>query len=296
MRSAGLAVAVKVGWNRRRQWRWMLSRHGVLQASELFFHGAIPNIATEEALKSRLAVLPILEIFHEIAPTVRRDWLAHSRKMAEENPNLEVSHLMTENFLTRGGLDLSALQWNQNGYPQAVGTYDQGRQTPFVFVDRQADARTLVNLAQARFLGLSTPDDDPTGQAIKPGHWVIVCHGAVSTELARRHLWPDESRIMVQMIGSDIRVDYPRDPDPTSGSLVVPPTGPATLGKPENIYDWVKTEPAMLIYRDGLGVVCSPWQRIIQWHGPRMPPTCRNSPVGRSNAPRGIGTTRSGPP
>ena len=287
MRSAGLVVAVKVGWNRRRQWRWMLSRDGVLQASELFFNGAIPKIATEEALISRLAVLPMLEIFHEIAPTVRRDWLAHSRKMAEENPNLEVSHLMTETFLTNGGLDLLALQWNPNGYPQAVGTYDQAGQTPFVFVDRQADARTLANLAKARFLGLSTPDDDPTGQAIKPGHWVIVCNGAVSTELARRHLWPDECRILVQMIGSDIRVDYPRDPDPTSGSLVVPPTGPATLGKPENIYDWVKTEPAMLIYRDGLGVVCSPWQRIIQWHGPRMPPTCRNYPVGRSNVPLG---------
>ena len=44
------------------------------------------------------------------------------------------------------------------------------------------------------------------------------------------------------MIGSDIRVDYPRDPDPTAGSLVVPPTGPATLGKPENMFDWVKTD------------------------------------------------------
>ncbi len=128
-------------------------RDGVLQASELFFNGAIPKIATEEALISRLAVLPMLEIFHEIAPTVRRDWLTHSRKMAEENPNLEVSHLMTETFLTNGGLDLLALQWNPNGYPQAVGTYDQAGQTPFVFVDRQADARTLANLAKARFLG-----------------------------------------------------------------------------------------------------------------------------------------------
>lgn len=137
MRSAGLVVAVKVGRNRRRQWRWMLSRDGVLQASELFFNGAIPKIATEEALKSRLAVLPMLEIFHEIAPTVRRDWLVHSRNMAEENPNLEVSHLMTETFLTNGGLDLLALQWNPNGYPQAVGTYQQWGQTPFVFVDRR---------------------------------------------------------------------------------------------------------------------------------------------------------------
>ena len=250
LRGTGSAFAVEVGWHRRHQHRWALARHAVVQASEMFFDGAVPWPTTEDGLKNRLDNLPAMEIFYETSPGIRRKWMAHRRQAADENPDLEDEYWVTRTLLGTDGLDLGAFTWHWNRFPQAVADYTAGGRFDFAYVDAQADAKTLAKLATARSSEVPGPED--AAAVLRPGPvcWVIVCEGAVSTKLARRHLWPDESKIIVQLTGSDTRTQFPLQPRVEWGSPDVNPRGPITLGHPEHVIDWVKNEPSMLVYRD----------------------------------------------
>ena len=192
----------------------------------------------------------MLEIFYEVAPTLLHGWLEHSLHVSYQTPDPGVSRLGAGLLITEGGLNLRSLQWQRRGYPQAVATYDLGGQLPLVYVDRHTDSRTLAGLAQTRFSGLRTQNADPGGANMRPACSAIVCEGAVSKALAFQHLWPEESRIFVQLKGSKSSIGFPCEPRELSTSLPVNPDGPAELGNPETIFNWVDDEPSMLMYRN----------------------------------------------
>ena len=252
MRRAGLAFALKVGWHRRPQYRWALTREGVKQASGMFFSGDIPWPATEDGLKRLSEALPVLEIFYEVAPVLPRDWLEHSNQLPDQTEDPGVFRMRAGLLITNGGDKLRSFQWQWNGYPQAVATYNRGGRLPLVYVDRHADARTLDGLAKTRFLGSGVQNDPPEDVSNRPACSAIVSEGAVSNALAVRHLWPDEARIFIQLTGSKTSAEFPNEPKALSRSLPLNPDGPTALKKPESVFDWVNNEPFMLTYRNGM--------------------------------------------
>ena len=250
MRRAKLAFAVRVGWRRRPQYRWALTRDGVKQASDTFFGGDIPWPTTEEGLKRILEELPVWEILYEVAPVLLRDWLEHSGQIPYPTPDPGMSGMQAGLLLTEGDVSLRSLQLQWTGFPQAVATYGRGGQLPFVCVDRHADSRTLAGLAKIRFLDRRVRNAAPGDDSNRPACSAIVCEGAVAEALALRHLWPDETRIFVRLTGSKTSVKFPSEPKKLSSSLPLNPDGPTALGRPERVFDWVNHEPSMLMYRD----------------------------------------------
>ncbi len=246
MRREQLAFAVKVGWHRRIQERLGLAREGVHQASELFLNGDIPWPVTEDGHRHMLDRLPILEIINELAPALRGQWLAQLNK--HEGDESLASGLA----LALGGLRLSQLHWVWQGRPVAVGRYNLGAEIPFVYVDRQATGGFVAEQDRLRFAGMSTPDDDPAGRSLHPQHWVIICDGPIAEALARRRLYPDEPRIFVQSTNGNWAAAFPPGLSRVTGSPLIPPPGPTTLGHPERMMDWVRDDDSMLIYRDRL--------------------------------------------
>lgn len=246
MRRERLAFAVKVGWHRRIQERLGLAREGVHQASELFLDGAIPWPVTEEGHQHMLDRLPILEIINELAPALRVQWLAQLNQQGSDET------LESSLAIAFGGLRLSQLHWVWQGRPVAVGRYNQGAQIPFVYVDRQANGGFVTEQDRLRFAGMSTPDDDPAGRTLRPPHWVIICDGPIAEELARQRLYPDEPRILVRSTKANWATACPPSLSQVTGSPLMSPRGPTTLGHPERTMDWVKDDDSMLIYRDRL--------------------------------------------
>ena len=252
MRRAKLAFAVRVGWHRRPQYRWALTRDGVKQASDTFFGGDTPWPTTEEGLKRVFEGLPVWEILYEVAPVLLRDWLEHSRQIPYQTPDPGVSRMQAGLLITDGGVSLRSLQLQWNGFPQAVATYERGGQLPFVYVDRHADSRTLAGLAKTRFLGRRVQNSAPGDVSNRPACSAIVCEGAVAEALAFRHLWPDETRIFIRPTGSKTSAEFPSEPKALSRSLPLNPDGPTALGRPERIFDWVHDESSMLMYRNAM--------------------------------------------
>ena len=237
-----LTAAVEVGWNCGIQPRWFLTRKGALRASDIFFHGDVPWQTTEPGLQSLLPQLPAIEPTYKAVHAVHQDREFQELQFGGQHQEigaLAMGHAMLGNF-----------EWVWGGHPLAVAQYNDDSRIPIVYVDHQVTATDFANLDRRRLSGLRTAEGDLTGRDLRPPYWLVVCDGAVSTITAKAYLWRNDAAIFLNTGGyGPERIDRSKRIEPT-GLLKVPQKGPTTLGKPENIVEWVQDEACMLIYRD----------------------------------------------
>lgn len=246
MRQKRLVGAVKASWLRRHRLRWYLSEQGVLTASREFFNGEIDWQITEEGLKTLLLCTPMPEALYPLG------LVGHNHQFEDAYIFDRDDHPEVYPSIVLSDMDLYRWHWQRSGYPHALAVYDQYARIPFVLVSKQVKHETIADMTTHRLRGLSTPLGDPAGHSLRPAYWMIACEGLVSTELARQGLYPDEPRIITQIDGNRSEVTEPIVPALPKGLLKVSSDDAVSLGKLEDVEEWVKTDPRMVVYRDPL--------------------------------------------